>query len=206
MSWVPCPCDFLGIRDPIECAALNELARDPPRLGQLYAGIYSAASHVNEIITDVPEIVQRDLVAWFIRLTLYLILPWLIMFIALFIVLAQTGVITHGTAIVLIVMVIFLTAIALIFLHSDTLGVIRNISTEVGRKISTNWENKKNSIVSGVRQAYVACDYFPSQTPGCDTTCGGICPVCRVLDVNARSLKEESDSENELVRNYRCRG
>lgn len=178
MSCVPCPCNFLKITSPVECSAITAAFRDPPRLGQIYAGAYSTITYVPEIVEGIPEMVQDDLTSWIFRLGLGIIFPWLIMFIVLFIIMGGRGLIMYDTAIMLIVLVIVLTIIAMSFVYFDTRSVVTNLGTQIQEKLSSNWNEKKDVIVNEILESYLNCSYCHSSTIGCGSSCGGLCSAC----------------------------
>lgn len=55
LTCLPCPCDLLKIDNPAEC---NTIFEDPPRLGQLYSGIYIAATDAPEFTEGLPSLAQ----------------------------------------------------------------------------------------------------------------------------------------------------
>jgi hypothetical protein len=178
MSCVPCPCDLFKITNPIQCAAVNTTFTDPPRLGQLYSGLYSAATYVPEIIEGIPQIIQSDLTSWGVKLGLAVVLPWLIMFIILFIIMAGQGLITYGVALILAILVIALTIISLIFIYYETKTLVVNFGPQVQEKLSSNWDEKKEDIVPEILNSYLDCSYCNSSIFGCTASCGGVCNAC----------------------------
>lgn len=175
MSCVPCPCDLFRIDNPINCTAINTTFTDPPRLGQLYSGIYSFASFVPEIIEGIPEMIQSDLTSFVVKFGLTIGLLWLIMFIILFIIMARNNLVTYQTTVVLILIATILTILALLFVYYDTRNIVNNFNTQIRETISDNWDTKKNEIVPDILESYLSCSYCDSETFGCSKSCGGVC-------------------------------
>jgi len=200
MSCVPCPCDLFKITNRVQCTAVNSAFGDPPRLGQLYSGAYTTAIHVPDIIEGIPQMIQADLIQWGIKLALSIVFPWVIMFIILFIILGRKGIITYDMAIMLIVLVVILTIIALAYVYFETQTLLINFGPQVQKKLSDNWNTKKEQIVPQILDSYLNCSYCDSTTPGCDKSCGGICNACgRGLNTVAQELQNVEEILNGIV-------
>jgi hypothetical protein len=142
MSCVPCPCDLLGIDSPVECNTISSVFEDPPRLGQLYSGIYTATTYIPELTEGLPSLIQNDFITIVFMLGLGLTLPWLLLILILIIVLAQSGVINPVVTIILFLMTFIIILIAGIFLYTFALYTLPDISTGILSKLSDNWGPK----------------------------------------------------------------
>ena len=203
MSCVPCPCDFFKITDEFECEILSNTFQDPPRLGQLYSGIYTTATYVPEIFEGVPSMLQRDLTSWFLKVSLAFILPWIIVFIILFLVMARRGLITFDTTFMLIVVVIIIAIIAMAFVYWETTGVVTSLRTQIYDQVISNWDAKKGVIVPAIRTSYLDCPYCSSSTLGCRSTCGGVCGVCPVTSISQTTEEMLNNQTTEGMLNNR---
>jgi len=180
MTCVPCPCDLLQIESSIVCNTISNTFQDPPRLGQLYTGIYTAGEYIPNLLNGIPEIAQNDLTSTIIQLALVLSLPWIILFLILLVVLAQSNAISIYIAIILFVLLVVVLLIAVIFIYSFVINVISDFSSQILTQLSTNWNDNKNTAVNDILSSYLNCDYCTSDTKGCDKNCGGTCSVCPV--------------------------
>jgi len=175
MSCIPCPCNFFGITDPHDCADINFVLEQSPTLSQIYTVAYQGVSSSSLVFGGVSEQIQTDLTTLFVRLSFALVIPWAVMFIVLFILLAVRGVITYHTAIMLIILVLFAAFVVIIFVISDTLFIIQNLRTEITNKINSNWKANGAQFSEQLIDAYCICTYCTGGIKGCPPNCGGEC-------------------------------
>lgn len=185
MSCTPCICEVLsstGFRERLECTAINEVLESTPRLSQLYTLIYHVGRSLPVILSGNSSIIEDGIITWFIVLTLFLILPWIIMFITLIIILFIRSLISYDMTIVLIISTILLGFISIIIVYILTRYFLSDISNKVRNNVQSNWNDNGRTIVSTATDAYLQCPYCSSDIPGCPTKCSGIChPNCRAL-------------------------
>lgn len=193
MDCVPCPCDLFDITDSINCGNLVGLMSTPPRLGQLYSGLYTATTYAPEILAGVPEILEDNFRSIALGLAFAFIIPWVIIFIVLFIVLGCRGIITFGTAFTLTLLVIIVVFIALAFIYFETLDHFRNIRPLITDRVRSNWDNNKTRISQAVSDNYVSCNYCDSFNPNCTANCGGVCACACTGDCPPPPLNNTED-------------
>lgn len=198
-SCIPCPCDFFGITGPFVCDVINKILEIPPRLGQLYTGIFTGIEAIPELVNGAPGIIETNITAWFLELALALILPWIIVFIVLFFLMSHHKLISTGYAIILTIFTIVLGIISLVFIFLNTLYIFTFLTDQVRQQILNNWNANKDTIFFNIFNNYGTCAYCPSDTFGCTTNCGGICQGgCPGQSVDFRLM----NSIDEILENY----
>lgn len=188
MTCVPCPCDLLGIDNPIECNAISTVFQNPPRLGQLYSALYTANTYLPEITDGLATLIQSDLTSVMFKLGIALTLPWILVILILLIVLAQSGAITPEVTIVLIIMMMIVVLFAIIFFYTFATYALFDTPTEVLAKLSDNWDENKDEAIPDILTSYLNCSYCSSTTRGCDSNCSQSLQSSNLNSLNFSSL------------------
>lgn len=211
MSCVPCPCTAFGIFDTTECFELLSLLLFPPRLGQLYSGLYSTVNQIPVLTDGIIPIVQDSVVTWVIELLLALVLPWVILFIVIYFVLVGKGVISYGYLAILTILTIIIAAISIIFIYLNTSFVFTSLFSQVQQRFTNNWQANSASITTNVVNAYVGCTYCacipdlnnPASVPICAFcnsfgSCGGICRADCQSSITSQFNNPPSTCNNQI--------
>ena len=162
-----------------------------------YTISYTLFDAVPLLINGVGTVVQDELTKLFYRVAIVQALPYLVVFIVMFIVLMRSNVISTAIGIMLIMFIIVMTIIGVAFILFYTEDVVENISTQVMATINTNFINNGPAIQSALFQAWI--DPSSAQCPG---GIAGVASSCANRKTTATELLENIDPANLAQRRH----
>jgi hypothetical protein len=137
------------------CDATKDL---PITLNQLYTGGYTIINSTPTITTGIKELYEDTVGPWLGKFALAIMIPYVIVFIVLFIVLIRNNVISVYTGAILIILSIVLALIAIIFIISDTTKAGTYLKTSTKELLTNNWDKNKEKIFYDLGMAYISPD------------------------------------------------
>lgn len=154
-------CKFFGLG--LTCPVI---AAQVPTLGDLYNIVYASIVGVDKyVLESVPSTLVSNLTWWYIRFSLLMVLPWVIVAIVVTIVMALSRVISTVTAVVLVVATLIAAAFVMFTLYIDAYGTVLSAFNAVKTNLQQNWDKNGAAFKSFVQAAYCQKAFCPSTTP-----------------------------------------
>lgn len=205
MSCTPCVCDTfnLGVQQCLTSLGWMEL---PPRLGQLYSGLYTIGTYIPKLTNNVPEILQSNVTTWLIESEIIRTLSWTVVLIVLYFVLSAHGTIPLSYAIILMIFTLIIATLNIVFILLDTSFIFTNLPSQIQDQFISNFNQNSTALTNDFFQAYNFCKFCPgSSNQICQLyfenvgSCGGICQTCPVssnLDELLNNLPNNENQDN----------
>lgn len=169
MSCVPCPCDVFNL-NPFACAAVMYNVQQPLYVGQVYGLGYELYNNSDKITEGLGNVITSDLGAWGTKIGLCVFVPWVIMFIIVFVMLGIVKVFSWEICIGFIVVSLLIAIIAMLVIYTVTEyaypKVVKDFKAKVKENIKNNQEVLTNALLAGYN-----CAFCPSENTGCTETC-----------------------------------
>jgi len=132
---VPEICTFTT--DTKACELLKEVT---PTYEELYSGLYISGLMLPNFVAGVQDNISTQVSSLVITTEILRTLPYLIMFILLFVILIRTRVLTFDVGILLIILVLLLAAVTVVIVSQQTSSSLEDIVTSTQQIISDNWD------------------------------------------------------------------
>ena len=123
----------------------------------LFATAQAAAESFPLVIDGIGTTVQDELTKLFYRVAIVQGIPYLVVFIVLFIVLMRSNVISTAVGIMLIMFIIVMTVIGIAFILFYTEDVVDNVVTNIQNGVYANLAANKETIICNLSGAWVGC-------------------------------------------------